>query len=204
MGHQRPFTIWNARNEKPYAGGLTAVFAASLTREEIFNGLYSQKIYASNDYGRPYLDIIINGAKFIDSNQLTLETAQAARTLEIIFAQDGAHAPQKFQEPIDANNWHIDWNANIEILKNGQLWQSVSISGPVAKIIITDEEEITGAEYGFDKCIKIGGKYYLNEYSDQPVNPEDLNTKGEDFYIIRTVSAQGRESYIGPFWISAN
>jgi hypothetical protein len=204
MGHQRPFTIWNARNEKPYAGGLTAVYAASLSREEVFNGLYSQRIYASNDYGRPYLDLIINGTKFIDSNKLTLETSQDERTLEIIFAQDGAYTPQKQQEPINGKNWYIDWNANIEILKNGKLWHSVSTSNPVVKIIITDDDEITGAEYGFDKCIMMCGNYYINEYSDQSVNPLDLNTKGEDFYIIRTVSAQGRESYIGPFWVSSN
>lgn len=87
---------------------------------------------------------LINTDQCIDSNQLKLETAHSARTFEIIFAQDGAHTPQKFQEPVNAKNWRIDWNANIEILKNGKLWQSVSISSPVAKIIITDDEEITG------------------------------------------------------------
>ncbi len=30
----------------------------------------------------------------------------------------------------------------------------------------------------------------------------ELNTDGIDFYIVRTVSENGREAYAGPVWVS--
>jgi len=39
IGHQRPYSLWNTRNEHPYPGGLTAVYVNNLTREGVFSGL---------------------------------------------------------------------------------------------------------------------------------------------------------------------
>lgn len=200
-GHQRPMTFWHARNEKPYPGGITAVYAQALEREEIFQGLEKGNIYASSDYGRPYLDFSINGVSMTHANELFVDS-EDLRTLEIFFAQDGGFVSQEFQEPIEGADWVLDWEASIEVLKNGQLWTSVQISGPVASIKLEDHAPVTGAEYGFDKCMQKDGTYYINAYSDQPVDPAELNTGGADFYIIRTVSAGGREAYIGPMWVS--
>jgi hypothetical protein len=203
VGHQRPLTAWPARNEKPYAAGITAVYAETLTRGNIFSSLEEGMLYASNDHGRPYLSLSVNGVNIVQDNRLVLDSLHDTRVIEIIFAQDGAHVPVKSQEPIDGSSWILDWDARIEILKNGELWKSVDISRPVASVTIIDEEPVAGAEYGFEKCIEINGEYYINKYSDQPVDPSKLNTGGADFYIIRTVSSGGREAYIGPFWISA-
>jgi len=203
VGHQRPLTAWPARNDKPYAGGITAVFAETLSREDIFSSLEEGRVYASNDYGRPYLGFLVNGVNIIGNNELVLDTSCDARVLEITFAQDGAYDPLKFQEPIGSSGWTPDWNARIEILKNGELWYSEDVSAPVSSVRVIDEEPVTGAEYGIGKCIEKDGRYYINKYSDQPVDPYALNTGGADFYIIRTVSSRGREAYIGPFWIYA-
>jgi hypothetical protein len=201
VGHQIPLTAWPARNEKPYAGGITAVYAKNLTRADIFKSLEEGMLYACNDYGRPYLSFSVNGVDIIQDNRLILDSPNDVRNIEITFAQDGAYVPVRFQKPINGSEWTQNWDARIEILKNGNLLKSVDISSPVASVTIIDEEPVAGAEYGFDKCIEKDGEYYINKYSDQPVDPSTLNTNASDFYIIRTVSSGGRESYIGPFWI---
>lgn len=45
------------------------------------------------------------------------------------------------------------------------------------------------------------GRYFVNEYSDNPVDPAALNTAGKDFYLIRVVGANGRHAYAGPIWV---
>ncbi|GEM_PF-830178 len=203
VGHQRPFTIWHARNEKPYCGGITAVYSKALTRQDIFNGLYNQKIYSSSDYSRPYIFFSINGVNIIENNNLVLSSIYEERKLKIILAQDGAYTPQKLQNPINVQKFYNSWNAKIEIIKNGEIFKSIPVNGPVKLVEIIDFLPIQGAEYGYSKCIKKDEKYYINEYSDNPIEPSMLNTKGADYYIIRIVTDFGREAYIGPFWVTA-
>ncbi len=203
IGHQRPFTAWPARNDKPYAGGITAVFAETLARKDIFSSLEESRLYASNDYGRPYLELSVNGINITQDNELVLDSPLDPRELKIIFAQDGSYTPGVFQGPIDGSGFSPCWDARIEILKNGELWHSVEISVPVSSVTVFDREPVTGAEYGIERCIEKGGSYYINKYSSQPADPSALNTGGADFYIIRAVSQGGREAYIGPFWVYA-
>ncbi|MGM0367213.1 MAG: hypothetical protein ACQEP2_01370 [Actinomycetota bacterium] len=186
-------TFWHARNEKPYPGGITAVYSTSLTREGIFQGLENGRIYASSDYGRPCLDITIIRIGVRDGSRPYAGDSLCPRW--------GLH-PQNSQAPIDSSKWNLDWNATIEILKNGQLWHSVKVTQPVTGITLVDSPPVTGTEYGLEKCIQKCGKYYINNYSYQPIGPSKLNTDGSDFYIIRAVSASGREAYIGPVWVS--
>jgi len=202
IGHQRPFTIWLTRNEKPYCGGITAVYSEELTRDSIFEGLQDQHIYASGDYGKPYLELSINGISAVENNQLFVDKIDSERELEIVFAQDGAYTPSYLQEPIDGLDWQKDWDASIEVFKNGSLFKKVDVTGPVSSLTITDRSVITGAEYGFERCIEKGGSYYINDYSDQAIDPGLLNTRGTDFYLVRTVTGQGSEAYIGPIWVS--
>ena len=55
VGHQRPFTFWWTRFDKPYPGGLTAVYGRELTRLGIFSALQNRQLYAVSDHGRPLL-----------------------------------------------------------------------------------------------------------------------------------------------------
>ena len=65
---------------------------------------------------------------------------------------------------------------------------------------VIDSNAIVGASYE-QSCIKIGDNYYINSYSDNPINPSTLNTNGFDFYLVRVVGENGRTSYAGPIWV---
>ena len=113
----------------------------------------------------------------------------------MILAQDGAlTAPvTEFRQP--------DWKATVEIHKNGTLLASLPVDKPLAAVRFTDTGPVTGTSYGRENCVYREGAYYINEYSDNPVDPAALHTGGKDFYIVRVVSENGRHSYIGPLWV---
>ena len=200
IGHQRPYSLWHTRNEHPYPGGLTAVYVNNLTREGVFTGLENQRIYANSDHGRPILIFQINdtdvgdGSTFITSNQTD------PREVKVFLAQDGAPVAQKSKAASVTPNWIPNWNADIEIIKNGLLWYTEKISSPIVNLSIIDSEPITGTSYE-NSCIKRGNNYYINQYSNNPINPINLNTGGYDYYLIRVVGENGRMSYAGPIWV---
>lgn len=195
VGHQRPFTYWWTRYDKPYPGGLTAVYATGLTRREIFSALENRRLYAVSDHGRPLLFFTINGTAVGGDSTVRVESRNTPRHIEVIFAQDGAPtAPVvEFRQP--------DWKATVEIHKNGSLLAAIPVDKPLAVVTFTDTEPVTGTSYGRENCVYREGAYYINEYSDNPVDPKALHTGGKDFYIVRVVSENGRHSYIGPLWV---
>ncbi|MHA2079895.1 MAG: DUF3604 domain-containing protein [Candidatus Thorarchaeota archaeon] len=201
VGHQRPYSLWHTRNEHPYPGGLTAVYALELTRDSIFSALEQHMIFASSDHGRPLLNFTINDVSVGTNSTLTVADSSTPREIQIILAQDGAPAAKLHTSASVTDNWSPDWNAQVEIIKNGELLTSIAVNQPVVNISFVDSEIITGASYGPESCILVNGEYYINRYSDNPVDPNTLNTGGVDFYLIRVVGANGRFAYIGPIWI---
>jgi len=201
VGHQRPFSLWHTRNEHPYPSGLTAVYASDLTRESIFSALEQQVIYACSDYGRPLLNFTINGVGVGGNSTLLVNDPSTPREIQIILAQDGS--PQaSFQSAASVtDNWTPNWNVQVEIIKNGELLTSIGINQPLVNITYIDAETITGASYGSESCILVNGQYYINGYSDNPIDPDTLNTNGADFYLVRIAGANGRFAYIGPIWV---
>jgi len=202
IGHQHPWTIWPNRVDLPYPGGLTAVFASNLTRESVFSGIENQRIYATSDHGRPFLNFTINGTHVGDGSKLQVSNPAIHREINILFAQDGAAAANLRPQAASVTpNWLPNWDAKVEIFKNGDLFYSQIISSPIANITILDTELITGTSFT-ERCIqKPDGKYYINEYSDNPINPNLLNTGGADFYLIRILGDNGRYCYAGPIWV---
>ncbi|GAG43388.1 unnamed protein product, partial [marine sediment metagenome] len=71
---------------------------------------------------------------------------------------------------------------------------------PIINFSIIDTEPIIGTSYE-NNCIKRGNNYYINQYSDNPIDPSTLNTGGYDYYLIRVVGDNGRISYAGPIWV---
>jgi hypothetical protein len=121
----------------------------------------------------------------------------------VLLAQDGAPAAATGSLAEEDISREPDWNAAIEIHKNGALLASIPVGGPIAAVSYTDAEPVAGTAYGKENCVLKDGAYYINRYSDKPVDPAALNTGGKDFYIIRVVGANGRHAYIGPLWVEA-
>ncbi len=204
VGHQRPFSLWHTRNEHPYPSGLTAVYASDLTRDSIFSALERQVIYACSDYGRPLLNLTINGVGVGNNSTLLVVDPSTSREIQIILAQDGSPAATFQKAASVTDNWTPNWQAQIEVIKNGQLLTSISVNQPIINVTFIDSEDITGASYGIESCILVNGEYYVNQYSDNPIDPGTLNTDGVDFYLVRVVGDNGRFAYIGPIWVGIN
>ncbi|MFW9913267.1 MAG: DUF3604 domain-containing protein [Candidatus Thorarchaeota archaeon] len=203
VGHQRPWSIWQTRNEHPYPGGLVAVYAQNLTRESVFFGLDSQRIFANSDHGRPIIDFSINGTRVGDGSTLATASELDHREITVFLAQDGAPAGTENTAASVTPNWSPDWGATIEIIKNGEVLAQFPVTSPVVNVTYVDTTPITGASYTHS-CIMRDGQYYINDYSENPIDPLELNTGGVDFYLIRVVADNGRLSYAGPIWVEVS
>lgn len=200
VSHQRPISSWVNRIDLPYPGTLTAVYSQSLNRDSVFSALENARIYASSDHGRPFINFTINGTKVGDGSTLIAPDSLSHRQINITIAQDGAPAANK--RPFAASvtpNWVPDWSGKVEIFKNGVLFSEQQIDKPIEQISILDTNPIVGTSYL--GCIEKNGKYYINEFSDNEVNPALLNTNGFDFYVVRVVGTNGRMAYAGPIWV---
>ncbi len=199
IGHQYPYALDFARNGHPYPSGLTAVFAQNLTRNSVFEGLDNQRIFANSDYGRPFINFTINGVPVGEGSTVYVATNTTQRNISIFLAQDGAPAPRKSTAASVTPNWEPNWNVTIELIKNGMLRNSTIKTTPVSRWEFTDPSLINGTSY--TESIQIDGDWFINQYSDQAINPLNLTTKGADFYVLRIVGANGRTSYAGPIWV---
>ncbi len=200
IGHQRPFSLWHTRNEHPYPGGISAVYADNLTREGIFSAFERQTIFSCSDHGRPILEFSINNTLVGDGSTFIADNQNSHRKINIFLAQDGAPVARKHIAASVSPNWVPNWDASIEIIKNGELWNTIHTSEPITNVSIIDTDPITGTSFD-SYCIEIDGKWYINEFSDNPIDPATLNTGGFDFYLIRVVGDNGRSAYIGPIWV---
>ncbi len=200
IGHQRPYSLWHTRNEHPYPGGISAVYADNLTREGIFSAIEQQRIFGCSDHGRPILDFTINGTRVGDGSTLVVDNQSSHRQLNIFLAQDGAPIGRKHISASVHPNWIPNWNVSLEIIKNGELWDTIQTSSPVTNVTIIDTELITGTSFT-PYCVEIDGQWYINQYSDNPIDPSNLNTGGFDFYLVRAVWENGRAAFIGPIWV---
>jgi hypothetical protein len=219
VGHQRPMTRWRTRIDLPYPGGLTAVYAPELSREAVFSALERGNLFACSDPGRPILSFTVNGIPVgemeggsggAQGNVVQIAEASSPRLIRVFLAQDGSPAARQGTSAaasvISASapeglGWYPDWRADIEIIKNGELLSSFRVDQPVNRIRYVDRAPVAGTVYGPEECFRQGGKTYINRYSDNPVNPESLNTGGADFYLIRVAGANGRSAYAGPVWV---
>ncbi|MHA1451241.1 MAG: DUF3604 domain-containing protein [Promethearchaeota archaeon] len=202
---QRPLTFWWTRQDKPYPGGLIAVYSDSLTRETIFTQLENRFIFANSDHGRPILNFTINGVGIGNNSTLQVPHSLVPREINITIMQDGSPASDKLTAASVYPNWIPNWNADIEVLKNGELLHTFHTTSPLSYFTYNDTTEVAGASYGSESCVYRDGKYYLNDYSDNPIeDPNSLNTGGADFYLIRVVGENNRHSYIGPIWVEVS
>jgi hypothetical protein len=74
------------------------------------------------------------------------------------------------------------------------------VSKPIINVTVLDTDPINGASFT-PYCVEIDGQWYINEYSDNPIDPATFNTNGFDFYLVRVVWDNGRAAFIGPIWV---
>jgi hypothetical protein len=122
------------------------------------------------------------------------------RLINIFLAQDGAPVAKLSDATSITPNWIPNWEGSIEIMKNGELWQSLDISSPISNVSIIDTTPITGTTYEL-YCVEIDGQFYVNQDSDNPIIPSNLNTGGFDYYLVRFVGENGRMTWAGPIWV---
>ncbi|MHA1264034.1 MAG: DUF3604 domain-containing protein [Candidatus Helarchaeota archaeon] len=201
IGHQWPFAIDHARNGHPYPSGLTAVYADNLTRAGIWDALENQRVFANSDYGRPILNFTINGVQMGSGSTVYVATNTTQRNISIFFAQDGSPPARVRCGASVTANWIPNWTVTVEIIKNGIIWNTSLHSSPVFRLDLSDTDVITGTSYS--ACIEQDGNYYINQFSEKPVDPASLNTGGLDFYLVRVLGANGRTTYAGPIWVEA-
>jgi hypothetical protein len=182
-----------------------AIHTTELTRDSVFFGLENQRVYANSDHGRPYLDFTVNGTTVGDGSTFEVSITNAVREINIILAQDGAPAAGLRPKAASVTpDWVPNWNANIEIIKNGELLISIPVNNPLSSITVIDDSPIVGAAYGEQSCVQIDDQWFINSYSENPIDPNILNTGGADFYIIRIVGENGRMTYAGPIWVEVS
>ncbi|GAB4317322.1 MAG: hypothetical protein Kow0069_20000 [Promethearchaeota archaeon] len=203
VGHQRPFSTWHTRNEHPYPGGLVAARAANLTRSDVFKALWSGRVYASSDHGRPWVNFTLNGAPLGDGSTVVVSSADAPRTISVVLAQDGSPAGTRSTAARPPEGPAPDWRCVVEVFKNGELLSSTEVNSPVAIVVVVDDDPVTGARYREEEGTWRGGRFFINDYSDNAVDPDDLNTGGADFYVLRVVGDNGRHAWAGPFWVQS-
>jgi hypothetical protein len=185
------------------------VYAPELTREAVFTALEDGRLFASSDHGRPLLRFAVNGTAVGYAAEVELEpqgggALPAPRRIEVFLAQDGSPAAAKNRSAADsvAPGWRPDWSVSIEIIKNGDLLASLPVDRPVSRVEYVERSDLAGATYGRESCVEVQGRWYINPYSDNPVDPDELDTGGADFYLVRVVGANGRCAYAGPIWVT--
>ncbi|MHA1437478.1 MAG: DUF3604 domain-containing protein [Promethearchaeota archaeon] len=189
--NQYPYTLSGYRLGHPFPNGLTGIFASELSRECLFEALYNRSCYATTWINRPYIEFKINGlAVGVNDSTKYVPALNTTRQIEILVCADGVS--------MDPNT--ITKIEKIEIFKNSELLTSWDdINHIFFRATYFDKNDITGTEY--DDYIKKNGKYYIHEDSIKPIDPDDLNTNGFDYYYLRTIDSNGGVAWIGPIWV---
>jgi hypothetical protein len=149
------------------------------------------------------LNFSINGVSVGNTSTISVPNPTSIREISIFLMQDGSPASSKYKAASVTSDWFPNWNATIEIIKNGEILDSFTTTTPISSFTLNDSTSITGATYGRESCVFHNENYYLNPYSDNPIeNPDTLQTNGIDFYLVRVVGENGRHTYIGPIWVA--
>jgi hypothetical protein len=199
IGHQYPLAYDPSRVPQPYPSGITGAFVEELRRESVFDALYERRMIANSDYGRPYVRFSINSVEPGDQDStVSVSNDTSLRQIRIFLAQDGA-PPASYKHAAVPWSEDVMWDTTIQVFKNGELWAESIVDGPLASLTLNDTEPIVGTEY--DKCIERDGEWYINNRTLTTVDPDRLNTDGEDYYFIRIIQNGIRLTAIGPIWV---
>lgn len=192
---QQPYS-WGAlphlfRVSHAYPNGLTGVWAASNARPTIYDALWNRACYAIKGVGRPLLNFTVNG-RGVGTNASELRVAATTTPRHVALeAHAGAGTPGNLIE-------------RVEIIKNNQLWQNVTVQARDFHGAWVDAIPVTGLAYNASHGeVRDDGRYYATEIADNPVDPATLNTGGADVYYARVFETEGGAAWVGPLWVAA-
>jgi hypothetical protein len=172
-----------------YVNGMVAVRAPSLTREGVFDSLWSRSCYGARGVSRPYLDFSINGIQAGEQDStVNLSSENDTRTISFTVACGGGTSENIIER--------------IQIYKNNVLWLDQEINDRITTLNINDTATIAGLYY--DQSLgewRDDGQFYVNEYANNPSNPASLNSGGFDVYYGKMYDTEGGVAWIGPIWV---
>ena len=172
-----------------HPNGMVAIRAPSLTRESVFDSLWSRSCYGVRGVSRPYLEFQINGVQAgQDDSTVYLSTANDTRTISFTVACGGGTMENTIER--------------VQIYKNNILWLDQEIDSRVTTLVLNDTTTVTGLSYD----LSLGewrddGNFYVNEYANVPSDPASLNSNGFDVYYGKMYDTEGGVAWIGPIWV---
>ncbi len=193
--NQQPYTAAGYRYGTPYPNGLTGIYSDTLDRNSIFKALQKRSAYATTWINRHYIEFSINGLTVgVNDSTLQVPKLDFTREITILLCADGISLKPNKITKIE----------EVEIFKNSELWKIYeNLDESLVKITENDTSLITGTEY--EECIKReDDKWYIHERSIKPVDPDDLDTNGVDYYYVRMQDSEGGAAWIGPIWVEVS
>ena len=172
-----------------YPNGMVAIRAPSLTRESVFDSLWSRSCYGVKGVGRPYLDFQINGVQAGQQDSTVyLPSVNGTRTISFTVACGGGTLVNTIER--------------VQIYKNNVLWFDQEVNDRVTTLVLNDTATISGLYY--DQSIgewRDDGLYYVNDNAAVPSDPASLNSGGFDVYYGKMYDTEGGVAWIGPIWV---
>jgi len=189
--NQYPYTLSGYRMGHPHRNGLTGAFMPSLTRENVFESLQNRSCFATTWVNRPYINFSINGTTVgVNDSTFYVPALNSWREINVTICADGVSMTSSTTTTIK----------KVDIFKNSdELWKTYSPNSILFKINELDNDTITGAIY--DDYIIKDGQYYIHEHSIKPVDINDLNSRGFDYYYVRVLDSNDAVAWIGPIWV---
>lgn len=168
--------------------GLIAVYANNLTREGIYDAMWSRSCYGMKGVSRIYVDFKVNGKTIGDDESIiSIANKDTPRTITFTAASGGGDEGNVLE--------------SIQIIKNNKVIKNYTQDdfGEDTRVFLgsyTDNEEIKGISYNYG-IDKEDGKYYITEEADIGSTRAEMSTKGEDFYYLK-VFTTGSDYYTNP------
>ncbi len=187
--------IWRVWDERSYPGGLTAFYAADLSREAVFDSLRGRAVYGTTQPRRILVSFSVDGRRLRDGQSVVVvDGPEAERRIELSVAGTA---------PLD----------RVEVVKNGDVWRVAAgdAARRPASVTATPETDATGpGEHG---RYGVRGEPDLDAYTLEasfvdrdPLTGRSFHKRSgtdDDYYYLRVRQTDGGMAWAGPIWASA-
>ncbi len=169
-------------------GGLAAVYAEECTREAVFDALAARQCYGISNVGRMLLDLRINGQRVGENDStVRLDSMQTTRRIDILAAATGGDGSTSI--------------ASIELVKNNEVFRSVSFDTPTRWVNLTFEDATPLSGMVYDHGLQDEGEYCIHAAADRSSGAVPPGTDGAAVYYLRMEQTDGECGWVGPLWV---